>query len=164
MKQRRNARHRLAREAFCNPAPSAALTMRRVRREDVESLPLVLKLLYERHLGKASRRHIYMDNLPRRYSTPVSWTDAELAELQYPSLTLKVRLIVKLGADNQVGSGSRVVFTVEVGVRSGTIARLASSACADVADGGSVGYQRDGQAGMHEAFQLCDEHPRCCHL
>jgi hypothetical protein len=59
--------------------------------EDVEPLPLVLKLLYERHLGEESRLRTYVASLPRRFSAPVSWTDPELAELQYPSVIFKIK-------------------------------------------------------------------------
>ena len=54
----------------------------------------MLRLLYERYLGAESRLRTYIASLPRHFGTPMSWTDAELAELQYPSLIVKVRLIV----------------------------------------------------------------------
>ena len=53
--------------------------------------PLVLLLLYERHLGSASRLQSYVDSLPRHFDTPLFWTDAEIAELQYPPVALRVR-------------------------------------------------------------------------
>ena len=53
--------------------------------------PLVLLLLYEKHLGTASRMHAYVNSLPRRFDTPLFWTDTETAELQYPPISQRVR-------------------------------------------------------------------------
>ena len=55
--------------------------------------PLVLLLLYERHLGTASRMHAYVNSLPRRFDTPLFWTDTEIEELQYPPISQRVRSI-----------------------------------------------------------------------
>ncbi len=101
-------------------------------REDVEPLPLVLKLLYERHLGEESRLRTYVASLPRRFSAPVSWTDPELAELQYPSVIFKVRLVVKLSP--KAGSvGVRVMVTVKVSDRLGSGSWLSAPARATTA-------------------------------
>ena len=52
--------------------------------------PLVLLLLYERYLGTASRLRTYIASLPRRFNTPLSWTNKEIAELQYLPLARRV--------------------------------------------------------------------------
>ena len=51
---------------------------------------MALKLLYERQLGKESRLAHYVENLPGSFSSPLTWTDAELAGLQYPFLPQEV--------------------------------------------------------------------------
>ena len=51
---------------------------------------MALKLLYERQLGRESRLAHYVENLPRNFSSPLTWTDAELAALQYPALQEEV--------------------------------------------------------------------------
>ncbi len=51
---------------------------------------MALKLLYERQLGKESRLVYYVENLPRSFSSPLAWSDAELAALQYPFLQQEV--------------------------------------------------------------------------
>ncbi|CAL5224402.1 g7084 [Coccomyxa viridis] len=51
---------------------------------------MALKLLYERQLGKESRLAHYVENLPRNFSSPLTWTNVELAALQYPFLQQEV--------------------------------------------------------------------------
>jgi len=48
------------------------------------------KLLWEIVLGKESTKYLWIQQLPESYSTPFYWTEKELAELQYDSLTRKV--------------------------------------------------------------------------
>ena len=64
-----------------------------VRRDDAEMTPLVLLLLYERYLGAASRLRTYIESLPRRFNTPLFWTNREIAELQYPPLARRVCML-----------------------------------------------------------------------
>lgn len=52
---------------------------------------MALKLLYERQLGKESRLAHYVENLPRNFSSPLTWTNVELAALQYPFLQQEVQ-------------------------------------------------------------------------
>lgn len=51
---------------------------------------MALKLLYERQLKKDSRLAHYVENLPGSFSSPLAWTEAELAALQYPHLQEEV--------------------------------------------------------------------------
>ena len=51
---------------------------------------MALNLLYERQLGKESRLAHYVENLPRSFGSPLTWSEAELAALQYPSLQEEV--------------------------------------------------------------------------
>ena len=51
---------------------------------------MALKLLYERQLGKDSVLAPYIDSLPQSFGTLLTWTDAQLAALQYPSLQQEV--------------------------------------------------------------------------
>lgn len=48
---------------------------------------LMLVLLYEIFKGEASRWKPYLDLLPRKFDTPLFWTDDELRELDRTSLT-----------------------------------------------------------------------------
>ena len=54
---------------------------------------MALKLLHERRLGRESRLAHYVDNLPGSFSSPLTWTDAELAALQYPALQEEVHAV-----------------------------------------------------------------------
>jgi len=51
---------------------------------------MALKLLYEKQLGKDSRLKHYVESLPGNFSSPLTWSRAELAALQYPSLQQEV--------------------------------------------------------------------------
>jgi len=51
---------------------------------------MALKLLYEKQLGKDSRLKHYVESLPGNLSSPLTWSSAELAALQYPSLQQEV--------------------------------------------------------------------------
>lgn len=51
---------------------------------------MALKLLHERRLGAASRLAPYVAALPQGFSTPLAWTQAQLAALQYPQLQQQV--------------------------------------------------------------------------
>ncbi len=51
---------------------------------------MALKLLYERQLGKDSVLAPYIGSLPQSFGTLLTWTDAELAALQYSSLQQEV--------------------------------------------------------------------------
>ena len=53
---------------------------------------MALKLQHERRLGAASRLAPYVSALPQGFSTPLTWTDAQLAALQYPHLQQQVLL------------------------------------------------------------------------
>ena len=58
---------------------------------------MALKLLYERQLGRESRLANYIENLPGSLSfdTPLTWADAQVEALQYPSLQQEVCRILK---------------------------------------------------------------------
>lgn len=51
---------------------------------------MALKLLYERKLGPESKLAPYVAALPADFSTPLSWTDAQLQALRYPHLLQEV--------------------------------------------------------------------------
>ncbi|KAK9917592.1 hypothetical protein WJX75_006163 [Coccomyxa subellipsoidea] len=51
---------------------------------------MALKLLYERQLGPESKLAPYVMALPADFSTPLSWTDAQLQALCYPHLIKEV--------------------------------------------------------------------------
>ena len=53
---------------------------------------MALKLLYEKQLGKESRLRHYVESLPESFSSLLTWSSAELAALQYPSLQQEVSL------------------------------------------------------------------------
>ncbi len=53
---------------------------------------MALQILAERQKGDASRHIPYIQELPPDFTTPLMWTDAELAELQYPYLVQEVQL------------------------------------------------------------------------
>ncbi len=56
---------------------------------------MALKLLYERHIGREARLAHYIDNLPGSFDTPLTWADAQVEALQYPSLHQEVCRIPK---------------------------------------------------------------------
>ena len=56
---------------------------------------MALKLLYERQLGRESRLAPYIENLPGSFDTPLTWADAQVEALQYPSLQQEVCRILK---------------------------------------------------------------------
>ena len=51
---------------------------------------MALKLLYERKLGSESKLAPYVAALPADFSTPLSWTEAQLQALRYPHLQQEV--------------------------------------------------------------------------
>lgn len=51
---------------------------------------MALKLLYERRLGPESKLAPYVAALPAEFSTPLSWTEAQLQALRYPYLLQEV--------------------------------------------------------------------------
>ncbi|BDA48434.1 probable actin-histidine N-methyltransferase [Coccomyxa sp. Obi] len=51
---------------------------------------MALKLLYERKLGPESKLAPYVAALPAEFSTPLSWTEAQLQALRYPHLLQEV--------------------------------------------------------------------------
>ena len=68
--------------ARCFPEPCMAAGCRFVQ--------MALKLLYERQLGRDSALAPYIDSLPQSFGTLLTWTNAQLAALQYPSLQQEV--------------------------------------------------------------------------
>lgn len=47
---------------------------------------LAVQLVYERRRGTSSHLHGYIANLPQTFDLPVTWSDQELEDLQYPFL------------------------------------------------------------------------------
>ncbi|CAK0785563.1 hypothetical protein CVIRNUC_008773 [Coccomyxa viridis] len=74
---------------------------------------MALKLLYERQLGKDSVLAPYIGSLPQSFGTLLTWTDAELAALQYSSLQQEAQrmkaALQKLHADLAVSAPSTPV-------------------------------------------------------
>jgi hypothetical protein len=60
---------------------------------DHRYVQMALKLLHERRLGAASRLAPYVAALPQSFSTPLTWTQAQLAALHYPHLQQQVRVV-----------------------------------------------------------------------
>lgn len=56
---------------------------------------MALKLLYERQLGPESKLAPYVLALPADFSTPLSWTDAQLQALCYPHLIKEVAIFLQ---------------------------------------------------------------------
>jgi hypothetical protein len=52
---------------------------------------MALQVLAEKRKGKESPYLPYIEELPADFSSPLMWTDAELAELQYPYVLQEVR-------------------------------------------------------------------------
>ena len=53
---------------------------------------MALRILYEKRLGTASAWKPYIDVMPASFSTPLNWSDRELAELQFPPLVDELRV------------------------------------------------------------------------
>lgn len=53
---------------------------------------MALQILAEQGKGSASPYAPYIQELPADFTTPLTWTDAELAELQYPYVVQEVRV------------------------------------------------------------------------
>ncbi|CAN0277592.1 unnamed protein product, partial [Ectocarpus sp. 13 AM-2016] len=68
---------------FCNVALCFTARRRQVR--------LALMLLREKQKGAASELEHWISRLPESFGTPVSWSAAELSELQYPHLEVVAR-------------------------------------------------------------------------
>lgn len=53
---------------------------------------MALQVVAEQRKGTASPYAPYIRELPADFTTPLMWTDAELAELQYPYILQEVRM------------------------------------------------------------------------
>jgi hypothetical protein len=85
----------LPREAAITLAPTAKFPHADFCAPDIWSkapwyMKLGVKLLYEKHLGEASKFQQYIAQLPRAPDMPVDWEEAELQQLQYPHLIQQV--------------------------------------------------------------------------